>query len=255
MSHIPTHYIVWCSWDSLQVNSLQKVVWATLNEEANMNWIHIEIVWDFNLWKPYEAQYTTVKNIVKELTDKYPWIELKKHWDFQAKNCPWVNFDMNMIWILKPIPHANWAKRPLPAIKWNTIQERAKSFISTYWYSYSSFVNKSIKEEVLICIAFAEWFWKNSWSTGNIMNCWNNDRWDRVSFDGYAESVSCAINKLNGKWLWNKQTIGDLSFAGNGKIDMKYIYASSNWPREINVRNCLGKIYNRNIDPDFMFRK
>jgi hypothetical protein len=165
------------------------------------------------------------------------------------------------MWLVEkfvPIKHLNGEKRPLPKIIWMTIKERTSSFMSNYWYTYSDW-NKiwssdKIKTEVLFCIARAEWFGKWSWSTWNVMNAGNNDRWDRISFDDWRDSVRSAVSKLNGKRLWNKQTIGDLSYGGHWTIDMKYIYASSTSKRDINVRNCLGQIYNKNIAPSFKFR-
>lgn len=259
-THIPTHYIVWCSWDIVQVNSIDKIVWATLNNDANANWIHIEVVWDFNSeMVPSKAQYTAVNQIIKRIDEKKQNLAIVKHWDFQRKNCPWKNFDIWKLSNYRPIPHANGAKRPVPAVKWTTVEERASSFISQFWYDYKSFKTiweaSSIKPEVLLCIARAEGFGKDSWSENNIMNAWNNDRWDRISFTDWRDSVKLAASKIL-KWLLkNKQTIWDLSYAWNCKIDCQYIYASSKWPREINVRNCLWKIYNTNVWADFTFRK
>lgn len=95
--YIPTHYIIWCSWDFVKVNDLDKVVGATLNEDANLNWIHIEIVWDFNIWKPNDAQYEMLNQLIVWIKEKYPDIEIKGHKDFQAKNCPGVNFDWSRV--------------------------------------------------------------------------------------------------------------------------------------------------------------
>lgn len=254
-NHIPTHYIIWSDWWFVKVNDTDKIVWATQNYDANVNGIHIEIVGNFNKTEPTNEQYVMTRQLIEWIAEKYPWIEVKLHRDFQPHTCPWKLFDVNEIQKFKPIPHLSWEKRPLPYIEWDTVIARTKNFIKLYWYSYNGFINTSIKEEVLVCIAWAEWFWKDSWSTGNIMNCWNNDRWDRVSFNNYKDSVSCAVNRLNWKWLWNKQTIWDLSYRWNWTIDMEYIYASSNSKREINVLNCLWKIYNKNISPSFEFRK
>jgi len=95
---IPTHYIIWCNWDFVKVNELDQIVWATLNEEANINWIHIEIVWDFNKWQPNENQYKMVNQLIEWILEKYPDMEIKWHGDFQAKNCPGANFDWNKIY-------------------------------------------------------------------------------------------------------------------------------------------------------------
>ena len=257
---IPTHYIVWCSWDIAQTNPIETMVWATLSDDANANGIHIEVVGDFNSdMVPTNKQYGAVNQIIKWISEKHPNLPIMKHGDFQKKNCPGVNFEMTKLTNFVPLLHKNGAKRPLPFIKGTTVLERSQSFARANWYKFETFQwpwdTYGIKGEVLLCIAWAEWFGKNSWSENNIMNCWNNDRWDRISFDDARKSVVCAADKLKNWLLKNKLYIGDLSFAGNGKIDMQYIYASSNGPREINVRNCLWKIYNKNIDPDFTFRK
>lgn len=109
--YIPTHYIVWCSWDWIKVNELDRIVWATLNPDANANWIHIEIVWDFNNGTPSQSQYDTVNQLIYWIKEKYPDMQIKWHKDFQAKNCPGVNFDWSKIktwWIdftkQQPVP-------------------------------------------------------------------------------------------------------------------------------------------------------
>lgn len=96
-TYIPTHYIVGCNGDFVKVNELDTIVGATLNEEANVNGIHIEIVWDFNKWVPNDSQYTMVNQLITRILEKYPDAEIKWHGDFQNKNCPWVNFDWNRI--------------------------------------------------------------------------------------------------------------------------------------------------------------
>ena len=95
--YIPTHFIVWCTGDFVKVNDLDIAVWATQSKDANLNWIHIEIVWDFNTNKPTESQYNMTRQIISRILEKHPWMEIKRHWDFQPKNCPWVNFDMSRL--------------------------------------------------------------------------------------------------------------------------------------------------------------
>ena len=95
--YIPTHYIVGCSGDFVKVNDMERVVGATLNPEANWNWVHIEIVGDFNIDKPNDAQYEMVNQLIQWILEKHPDMEIKGHWDFQPKNCPWINFDWSRI--------------------------------------------------------------------------------------------------------------------------------------------------------------
>lgn len=119
--YIPTHIIVWCSWDVSYINPYNIIVWATLNPDANLNWIHIEVVWDFNLSGSYpqQTQYDSVKKLIVEITKQYPWIIVKKHWDFQPKNCPWVNFDMNKLKENKIVNNWTfWLSRYYSPIKW-----------------------------------------------------------------------------------------------------------------------------------------
>lgn len=94
---IPTHYIVGCSWDFVKVNDMERVVGATLNSDANWNGVHIEIVGDFNKGVPSDAQYEMVNQLIQWILEKHPDMEIKGHKDFQAKNCPWVNFDWSRI--------------------------------------------------------------------------------------------------------------------------------------------------------------
>lgn len=102
MKHIPAHFIVGCTWDFVKVNDLDVALGSVNNKdwnisrEANLNGIQIEVVGNFNLpWVlPSEAQYNMVRTIISRINEKHPWMEIKRHWDFQPKNCPWVNFDM-----------------------------------------------------------------------------------------------------------------------------------------------------------------
>jgi len=103
MKHIPAHFIVWCSWDFVKVNDLDIAVWGTRNAQANLDSIQIEVVWNFNLpWVlPTEAQYNMIRTIISRINEEHPWMEIKRHWDFQPKNCPWVNFDMSRLQNIK----------------------------------------------------------------------------------------------------------------------------------------------------------
>ena len=250
---VPTHYIIGREGDFVKANSLDKIVGATLDADANANGIHIELVWDFNSYEPNEKQYDMLKTLIGWIKQKYPKIEVKYHQDFQQKNCPGVYFNRKFLDPVVMIPHANWANRPVFIPKWKTKDERFSRFASRYWFGASMFSNPHwVKPEFLLCIAFAEWFWKNSGSSGNIMNCGNNDRRDRISFENINDSIMCASNKIANWLLKNKFQLWDYSYAGNCKRDCQYIYASSKWPREINIRNCLSAIYGRPIWADFI---
>jgi len=96
-THIPTHYIVWSSGDFIKVNDMNLVVWATRSDDANWNWIHIEVVWDFNKSTPSDAQYNMVRQLISWIEEKHPDLEIKWHKDFQNHTCPWKNFDMGRL--------------------------------------------------------------------------------------------------------------------------------------------------------------
>jgi len=85
---VPTHYIIGREGDFVKANSLDKIVGATLDADANANGIHIELVGDFNSYEPNEKQYDMLKTLIGWIKQKYPKIEVKYHQDFQKKNCP-----------------------------------------------------------------------------------------------------------------------------------------------------------------------
>jgi len=129
--------------------------------------------------------------------------------------------------------------------------------LKLYWHDYKLRVSnsKNIKTEVLVCIARADThLWYALKSTNNVWNVWNNDRGDIVNFWTLKQWIRAITNTLNNKYLWNKQTIGDLSFAGDCKIDCDRVYATSNDNRSNNTLNCLSLIYRQQIWPDFEFR-
>lgn len=96
-TYIPTHYIIGCNGDFVKVNEMDTIVGATLNEEANVNGIHIEIVGDFNQAEPNESQYKMLNQLIERILEKHPDMQIKWHGDFQNKNCPWANFDWNKV--------------------------------------------------------------------------------------------------------------------------------------------------------------
>ena len=85
----------------------------------------------------------------------------------------------------------------------------------------------------------------------NIWNVWNDDRWNRVSFNSALAWARSIANTLNNFYLWNYHTIRQLSRYGN--VDGK-IYASSpiNWQR--NVTKCLSQIKWYYVPEDYPFR-
>ena len=117
-------------------------------------------------------------------------------------------------------------------------------------------VKYGIKTEVLVCIAFADTHLGYATkSTNNVGNVGNNDRWDTVAFATLEKGIWAIWYTLNNWYLGNKQTIWDLSFAWDCKIDCSKVYATSNSNWQNNVLNCLSNIYQKQIWPDFIFKK
>jgi len=108
---------------------------------------------------------------------------------------------------------------------------------------------------VPICIARADTsLWKKLKSAYNIGNVGNTDRWNVVHFANREQWIEEVYKTLNNRYLWSKQTIGDLSFAWNCKIKCWTVYATSNDNREKNVLNCMTNLSEKKITPDFRFR-
>jgi len=90
---------------------------------------------------------------------------------------------------------------------------------------------------------------------GNLGNVGNTDSWRTRTPDSLEQWIEAIFWTLNNQYLKEKQTIGDLSYAGNCKIRCDKVYATSNSNRQNNVINSLSNIYQQQIEPDFLFRK
>lgn len=200
-NYIPTHYIVGCNWDFVKVNELETIVWATLNEEANENWIHIEIVWDFNQGKPNQSQYDMVNQLIQWILEKHPDMEIKGHWDFQAKNCPWKNFDWSQIW---------WA------ITSKYYEPEMIEFSLSRYYSVMPeqrryYLNRSYEEDFKIN---CQW------------DCLYTSNWHKLTDEDMYKSVACPKEyelwtKFYLEWIWIV-TCNDRWWAINwNRIDMR----------------------------------
>lgn len=178
---IPVHYIVGTSWDFIKVNEIDRVVGATLNSDANRDWIHIEVVWNFNIDTPNQSQYDMVKQIIKWIKEKYPNIEVKTHWDFQPKNCPWKNFDMNKILTVKQK------------------QQSSNIFQMTRYYSPVKWQSQYYKWKTYeqdVCVNC--WCWGDCSYPANGIKLTNEQAWKVV-----ACSQEYALwTKFNIEWYW-----------------------------------------------------
>lgn len=150
----------------------------------------------------------------------------------------------------------DWYSKPLPKIVWNTVVERLTQFLSYYWHEYmvreNALSNMGIKEEVAVCIAWADsWLWHALKSSYNYGNVWNNDRGDVIHYKSPTEWISAIGRVLNNRYLGYKQTVGSLS---PWWWWTRPYYATSESTRNANVLNCLTLIYNKRIDESFIIR-
>ena len=211
--YIPTHYIIWCNWDFVKVNELDTIVWATLNEEANINGIHIEIVWDFNKWQPNEEQYKMLNQLIEWILEKYPDMEIKWHGDFQNKNCPWVNFDWNRI----------YGKINSKYYSWENKKEEITFSLSRY---YSVLPNQK---------RYYNW---RSYEDDFKMNCAGDCTitadWHRLTNDDAGKSVACPKEYELGTKIW-LEGIGEVVCNDRGSA-----IKTKNWEVRLDMRCWVG---------------
>lgn len=148
----------------------------------------------------------------------------------------------------------------LPVIEWDSVDERAQNFLSTYGvgvYKTLTFWDSAVKDtnvdrDMVACVAFAESTLGRYLSTsGNIGNVGNNDRWDRFAFGSALAGARAIAQTLNNQYLWDYHTIDQLSRYGNSD---GAIYASSPINRQTNVLKCLSQIKGYYVPEDFPFR-
>lgn len=148
----------------------------------------------------------------------------------------------------------SWDSQLMPILKSEWSHERFKELCKLYGLDASliwEIENRyGIREWVLLAILIAETSWGHNWnyvSEGcyNLWNVGNNDRWDRVCFEGKEESIERVGAVLVNRYLWKVITLGCLSNAWScvHYDDRWYRYATSNWNRERNLLNVLNLIY------------
>lgn len=106
-----------------------------------------------------------------------------------------------------------------------------------------------------MCIAWADTHLGYATKTdNNIGNVGNTDSGKTRTPATLEQWIAAIFWTLNGRYLWTKQTIWDLSYAGDCKIKCDKVYATSNSNRQTNVLNCLSNIHMEQITSDFEFR-
>lgn len=155
---------------------------------------------------------------------------------------------------------ADWTQQEIPTVEW-TSHEKFKQLCQMYWLDASyirELENKyNLREGVLLAILIAETSWGNNWeyvSEGcyNLGNVGNNDRGNRVCFEGKEESIEQVAITLNNRMLGKTITLWCLSNAGScqWRDDWGYRYATSNWNRERNVKAVMNMIYAEDLGED-----
>ena len=148
----------------------------------------------------------------------------------------------------------------LPPIEWSNRQDRVYSFARYYWQDYDKrkwiWFDSNIDPTVMLCIAWADsHLWYALKSKNNFGNVGNNDRWDTISYSTPEQGIKAIARVLNNKYLREKQTIWDLSFAWNCRINCTKAYATSKDNRQNNVLNCLSHISNKKEFASYYFRQ
>jgi len=155
---------------------------------------------------------------------------------------------------------ADWSQQEIPEVE-GTSHEKFKQLCEKYWLDASyiwTLENKyNLREGILLAILIAETSWGHNWNyvdegCYNLGNVGNNDRHDRVCFEGKEESIEQVAITLNNRMLWKTITLWCLSDAGScqWRDDWGYRYATSNWNRERNVKAVMNMIYAEDLGED-----
>lgn len=156
----------------------------------------------------------------------------------------------------------DWYAKPLPKLKTKntSIESRTETLLRLYWQDYKLWKRLAdihwIKLEVAVAIARSDThLWMAMKTDNNIWNVLNTDSGNTRTPDTLEQWIEAIFHTLNNQYLWEKQTIGDLSFAWDCKIRCDKVYATSNENRQNNILNILSLLYMKQIDATFLFRK
>lgn len=155
----------------------------------------------------------------------------------------------------------NWYSQRYIYLESEWREDRMKEFLSHYDKAPEYEVRKvvariyQIYPEVLICIAYADTsLWNFLKTPNNYGNVGNTESGRTKSMHTAEQWVNAIWQTLTNRYLWDKITIWDLSYAWNCSTKCEKVYATSNSNRENNVLNCMGMIRNKNVNPNFAFR-
>lgn len=169
--------------------------------------------------------------------------------------------DLTGLWEYVFYVNSDGRAKTLPKLetKNTSVESRTETLLKLYWQNYNTWKTIAdkhwIKVEVAVAIAWADThLWYAIKTENNIWNVWNTDSGRTRTPNTLEQWIEAIFYTLNNKYLGNKQTIWDLSYAWDCKIDCTKVYATSNDNRQNNVLNLLSLIYMEKITADFEYR-
>lgn len=226
-------------WDTANATELQETI--IVGEEKE--WTHYD---EFN--RIYEQTAPTEKQKV---------VQQVEHRDIK-----WPKYTIKV--------GAEWKRKPIPSLQWETIEKRAEEFLNVGWLWDTIYIwNKLWSEYKIdftlpICIAWADsHLWKALASKNNIGNVGNNDRGDRVHYETMEAWINAIFRALNNKWMWGSTIVWQLSWEGRKRLWIEWChwaksnqkcYATSMTVWSTNVTNCMSAIHDKQIDESYEFR-
>lgn len=208
-------------------------------------------------WSEYDKKKSDLNNRNDQIRWRYDNISLSHETTIEVQEEEIID---DWMWIHQ---HLN----PLPAIDGNNPQKRFENLVGYYarWFDHTVFENAEaqywVHKELLACIAYAETgLWNNKKTMWNIMNYWNNDRWDTKTFTAVQNNVNAVAHDLvQWTYLSNNTIVWELSQWGRTYLwlpwcaeQWEFCYATSpvNWRG--NVNDCLTMIEWERKDRDNM---
>lgn len=202
-SIVPTHYIIDAQGNHTKVNDINIIVWATLNARANAEWVHIELVGNFNNHEPTEEQYKKLAQLIERIKEKAPIERVSTHKEHWATSCPWEKFDMNRLY------QPQWIDYNPLDYDWTRFNYKMTSYYSPqanqshYFYSHKLWRRRTLEEE----IAMNCWYNENLTLEKNIEVCKYPANWMELLNEHIGKVWACSRDiplwtKLYIDWYW-----------------------------------------------------
>lgn len=196
--------------------------------------------------------------------DKKKIINIQKTYTTANWTNKWRNEEMTKIkWVL----NGNKVSKEYIELT-GTKEQRMKQMLTIYslWNYYDHIIelwNKyRIDPALIICIWRSDSsLWRELKTANNVGNVWNTDSWKTRSYKTMEKWLEAIYQVLHNQYLGNLNYLWQLSCWGRllwwyDRCWNKWIfvYATSNFNRGMNVRNCLGMLYSKPINELFKFR-